>query len=412
MNVPDLWSEEFHADPFPVYARLREEAPIHSAGGPGTWIITRYDDARAALTDPRLSKDPRHAPGWVRRMEIMTGGEGPTGTNMINNNPPDHTRQRRSVSRAFTRRRVEALEPRIREITDDLVAKMAVQTEVDLVKAFAVPLPIIVICEMLGVPAAHRDDLHAWTAALLSPAPGRRGTAERRRARRAMESFMIELIAAARRELDRNLPPDQQPDLLRALILAAEGEGGLSERELLGMIRLLVVAGHETMAGLITTGVLTLLAHPEQAALLRARPDLMPSAIEELLRVGGAADRATLRFATEDVSFPGGTVPAGEVVSVCINAANRDPERFPRPDAFDVTRTDNPHLSFGHGIHFCLGAPLARLQARIAFSALLRGFPGLALACPPERLRWHNTGGVRSVRSLPVRLSPLEESHA
>ena len=404
------------ADPYPTYAHLRTETPVHRyrpdgmAGG-DLWLVTRHADVRAALADPRLAKHPRHAPRWLLDLGVFTAdGAGPAGVSMLFADPPDHTRLRRLVTRAFTRRRVAALRPRIEQITDDLIGEIA-QTEgaeIDLIASLAFPLPITVICELLGVPVADREDFREWSRALISPPLTDAGRALRQQAGQGLAGYIRDLIAAKRRVVDHDAAADEQPDLVSALIVAADEHGRLSEDEIVGMINLLLVAGHETTVNLIGNGMLALLRHPDQPALLRERPELLPTAVEELLRYDSPVERATIRFATEDVDIGGTTVPAGSVVSLALASANHDPTRFRDGAHLDITRTDHGHVAFGHGIHHCLGAPLARLEGEIAIGALVRRFPELTLAAPPDALR-RQCGGplstLRGVAELPVRLS-------
>lgn len=407
----DLWSDEFRADPYPTYARLREEAPAYRVDGPlglGIWMITRHEEARAALTDPRLAKHPRHAPQQLLDLGLLTAeGEGPFGVNLLFTDPPDHTRLRKLVTRAFTRRRMEALRPRVQEITDALIGAMAQQEEADLIASVAFPLPITVICELLGVPAADRDDFREWTRATISSPFTEDGLALRLRARQSLQRYFADLVARKRSGIDRAVAADDQPDLVSALIVAADEGERLSEQELQGMIQFLLVAGHETTVNLIGNGVLALLLHPDQLALLRARPDLLPSAVEELLRYDGPLERASARFATEDIEVGGVIIPAGSLVSVVLAAADRDPARTPDADRLDITRADHGHLAFGHGIHHCLGAPLARIEGEIAIGSLLRRFPDLVLARRPEELRRRPASPAdtfRGLEALPLRL--------
>lgn len=399
----DLWSEEFQADPYPGYARLREEAPVHRTSGPmggDIWLITGYEQARVALTDSRLSKSSRHAPAWMSEIGLVKDDEGPVGINMLSSDPPDHTRLRKLVSKAFTRRRIDHLRPRVQEITETLLDGMAEQDEVDLIEALAFPLSIIVICELLGVPAQDRDDFRAWSQALSTPPLTPEGYELMRQGRAGIEGYVADLISRTRSSIDLTRTVADQPDLVSALVAAADEHDRLSERELLGTIELLLVAGHETTVNLIGNGVLALLRHPDQLELLRAKPELLPGAIEELLRYDGPVERATPRYATEDVEIGGVRIPAGSTVSVVLASAGHDPSRTPDADTLDITRTDHGSLAFGHGIHYCLGAPLARLEGEIAIGTLLRRFPNLALAARPEDLHWRTGGPTRIFRGL------------
>lgn len=420
MTQADLWSEDFWADPYPAYAQLREEAPVYRATtgpkGLEVWLVTRYEDARAALADPRLSKHPRNAPEWMRDFGIVTAdGEGPLGVNMLSSDEPDHTRLRKLVARAFTRRRIEALRPRVQEITDTLIDAMSrqEQEEVDLITSLAFPLPVTVICELLGVPLRHRDDFRAWTREATSPPLTQDGRGLRRQAEGNLERYISDLITDIRSHIDPTIALDEQPDLVSALIVAADEHDRLTERELLGMIQLLLVAGHETTVNLIGNGMLALLRQPDQLELVRSRPALLPSAIEELLRYDGPVERATARYATQDVELAGVTIPAGSFVSVVLAAADRDPTHTLDTNRLDVTRTDQNHLAFDHGIHYCLGAPLARLEGQVAIGTLLQRFPNISLTVQPDRqshqLRWRPKGPIsiiRGLEALPVHLRP------
>lgn len=400
-----LPTEAFRADPHAAYARLRRDAPVHRVTGPMSselWLITRYDDVRAALVDPRLSKEPVNAPEWAK---IMAGGGrngGPMGRNMLNSDPPDHTRQRKLVSTAFNHRRIENLRPRVQEITDGLIDAMAARAAtgaaVDLVEEFAHPLPMIVICELLGIPETDRHAFAGWTRMLLASPSTPEGVDSRRQGNEQMDEFLAVLVDRKRGTVDPSLPPDVQPDLLSALLLPDRGEQ-LEPDELLGMLKLLLVAGHEATVNHIGNAMLALLAWPDQMALLRSRPDLLSAAIEELLRYEGAMERLPMRFVTEDIEIAGVTIPAGSAVNVVVASANRDADRFVDPGRLDITRPGNKHLGFGHGVHFCLGMPLARMESRIAFGTLLRRFSSIELACPPEELVWR-VGGPHIMRGL------------
>ncbi|GDY32077.1 cytochrome P450 family protein [Gandjariella thermophila] len=384
------------ADPYPWYARLRTEAPVcrvRQEGGLEIYLVTRYEDARRALTDPRLSKNPE-----VGAETLAAAGEHTyravavaLAGNMLGTDPPEHTRLRRLLSAAFTQRRVEGLRPRVQAITDGLLDAVSGRREVDLMDALAFPLPITVICELLGVPAADRDDFRRWTTASLLPY-GRPAQAD---GTRALNEYLAALIKAKR---DR--PSD---DLISALITAS-ADGRLSADEVLANAVLLLIAGHETTVNLIGNGVLALLREPHLWRELRRDPGLVPGAVEELLRYDGPVERATSRFAAEDVEIAGVTVPKGSVVIVALGSADRDPERFPDPDTVDLRRGENPHLAFGHGIHYCLGAPLARMEGQIAIGTLLRRFPDLALAAPAGALVWRESRLMRGLTALPVAL--------
>jgi cytochrome P450 len=386
---------DYFSDPYSVHARLRAEHPaaqVIMPGGTPAWLITGYAQARAALTDPRLLKMPR---GWRPDPDTLFAA---LDLHMLNSDPPDHERLRKLVNKAFTARRVEQLRPRITAITETLLDDMSARQEVDLLTAFAFPLPVTVICELLGVPVADRDQFRAWSATIVSETV----SSEVAQAHfTAMIGYFRDLLAARRRE-----PAD---DLLSALIsvrddTARDDTGRLSENELLSMAWLLLVAGHETTVNLIGGGVLALLLHPGELARLRADPALLGGAVEELLRYVSPVNDATFRFAGEPVDIGGVHIGPGEVVLVSLSGANRDPSRYADPEELDVGRDSTGHLAFGHGIHYCLGAPLARLEAEIAFGALIERFGSITLAVPPSELRWRPSSLIHGLESLPVRL--------
>jgi cytochrome P450 len=360
-------------------------------GGYPVWVITRYADARAALADPQLIKDWRTL--WPGNA-APDDGFASLDTHMLSTDPPDHDRLRRLVTKAFTARRIEQLRPRVTEVTTSLLDAMPADDQVDLLEAFAFPLPITVICELLGVPDSDRADFRAWTQAVLSTGEA---SAEPGTAAMEMAGYFTALVADKRAH-----PAD---DLLSALIDARDAGDGLSERELLGMLFLLLVAGHETTVNLIGSGTLALLLSPGELARLRADSSLLPGAVEELLRYTSPVNHATFRFTAQAVKIGGTLIPAREAVLVAIASANRDPDRYPAPDRLDIGRDAGGNLAFGHGIHYCLGAPLARMEGVIAFGALLSRFPGMTLAVPPDSLRWRPSTLIRGLETLPVHLS-------
>ncbi|WP_412517929.1 cytochrome P450 [Actinomadura madurae] len=388
-----LFSRTFSEDPYAVYAELRESGPVHPIDfppGATAFLVVDHEHGRAALNDPRLSKDSAHS-------AVPVNGEMFFGGTMLAMDPPDHTRMRGLVAKAFTARRVERLRPRVEEIAGALLDGVAARGEADLIEDLAVPLPIQVICEMLGVPASDRGRFREWTAVLTVPALTAEARAHRREVARAFTGYLGEVIA------ERRARPEE--DLVSALIAARDGDAALTEAEMVNSIGLLLIAGHETTVNLIGNGVLALLRAPGQLDLLRRRPELLPSAVEELLRFDGPLAWASQRIALEDMEIAGTPIPKGAWVHVSLGAADRDPAVFEAPDRLDVTRAPKRHVAFGHGIHFCLGAPLARLEGQIAIGGLLDRFPGLALAVPAADLRHHRTGSiVRGLVSLPVRV--------
>ncbi|MET9664269.1 cytochrome P450 [Streptomyces sp. NPDC006475] len=387
-------ASELLTDPYAVYSRLRETAPVQRITGPDgspAWIVTRYEDVRQALADPRLSLDKRHAlPGSYRGFALPPALDA----NLLNMDPPDHTRIRRLVTQAFTARRIEELRTPVRRIADDLLDAVAPHGRADLVAAYAAPLPIAVICELLGVPPHSRRDFRDWTDALVAPDPTQPGRAKE--AIGSMLGFFHELLAHKRAE-----PAD---DLLSALIaVREEGEDRLSENELMSLAFLILFAGYENTVQLIGNATLALLRHPAQLAALRADPTRIGPAVEELARYDGPALLAIRRFPVEEVTIGGVTVPAGETVLLSLASADRDPARFPEPDRLDLSRDTAGHLALGHGIHYCLGAPLARLETGVALSALLERFPRLALDTAESGLRRRPSARARGLIALPVR---------
>ncbi|TLQ43014.1 cytochrome P450 family protein [Streptomyces marianii] len=386
----------FVADPFPLYRRLREEGPVRRAviaGGVEAWLVTRYEDGLAALSDSRLSSDVRDASDPRLMQQLPSTERESMVSNMLRSDPPDHTRLRRLVSKAFTARRVAEMRPRIQEITDRLLDGLLPAGRAELVADFALPLPVTVISELLGVPLDDRHEFQRWTDDMLLRRAEMPDPAVVDSAWQHMRAYLTGLIANK-----RSRPGD---DLLSALITARDEEQRLNEDELIAMAFLLLVAGYITTVNLIGSGVAALLAHPDQMALLRDDPELLPGAVEEFLRYDGPVNPGIARFAREDVEIAGVTVPKGATVLIASAIADRDPARFAEPDRLDITRRDNAHLAFGHGIHFCLGAPLARLEGQIAIGSVLRRLPDLALAVPPEELHWR-PGGLRGPARLPV----------
>jgi cytochrome P450 len=383
----------FVADPYPTYHRLRAEDPVHRSPL-GFWILTRYEDVVAALRDPRLGKEAIAA-----FVAARFGAAVPAvGLSMLDRDPPDHTRLRSLVSKAFTPRVVEGLRPHIQQIVDGLLDRVQGAGAMDLIEQFAYPLPVIVICELLGVPVEDHERFKGWSldiargldSILLPPDSEvpRRSIASRT----ALADYFRELIVR------RRAAP--RADMLSALIAAEEAGDKLSEQELLATCILLLIAGHETTVNLIGNGTLALLRHPDQLRRLRESPALIGSAVEELLRYDGPVQR-TARIPSEDVVIDGRTIGKGEMVMPFIGAADRDPAQFPEPDHLDIARTDNRHIAFGWGIHFCLGAPLARVEGQIAINTLVQRLPKLALATDAPEFRESLT--LRGLKSLPVR---------
>ncbi|PTA45589.1 cytochrome P450 [Micromonospora sp. RP3T] len=398
----ELYTDAFAADPYPTFARLRTRRPVCPVGSPrfDSWLITRFDDARAALTDPRLSKD-LYGPDRHFLRIFGPNSEG-LNRNMLNSDPPEHTRLRRVVSQAFAPRRIEALRPRVATVVDALIDKIVPRGEADLMRDFAIPLPMTVICELLGVPPADHDRVLDWTQVIRTSGSTRRPPEEERaavqEAQARLHDYLTELVRAKR--------GDPADDIIGALVRAVDRDRTLSEAELVTTTFLLLFAGHQTTADFLGNAVLALLTHPEQLALLRSTPRLLPTAIEELLRFDGPLPVASPRITTEDVEYQGVRIPRGSIVGVAINAANHDPAHFADPDRLDLRRVRGPHLGFGHGVHYCLGVSLARMEALLALSALLRRLPGLRLAVPlAEVRRLPAASPFRGLLELPVTFS-------
>lgn len=387
-NDPEFWPTAGTA-----YDHWREQAPVHRAQTPdgnAVWLVTRYADVHAAFTDPRLALDKSRSRSGYTGFALP-----PTlDANLLNLDPPDHTRLRRLVARVFTGRRVEQLRPAVQGHVEELLAAVDPGRVTDLVSALAAPLPLAVIGDLLGV--GRLDRMRAWTDALLAPGPHQPYTP--RQAVAALEDHIRTLIA------DRRERPDET--LTSALIAIRDGGDRLDEDELTSLIFLILWAGYETTIDALGNGVLTLLQQPDLLARLHARPDEVPAAVEEMLRLAGPTPLSIRRFATEDLTIGGETIPAGDTVLLVIAGANRDPAVFGRPERTELDRAPNPHLAFGFGIHHCLGAPLARVQLVSAIGALVRRYPAMALAVPAEELAWRPSFRARGLTALPVLLSP------
>ena len=397
------WVPAIRDDPFGHFARARARCPVQRvrlADGHPARVVLSFDAARQALSDPRISKDMLAA--LQDNSEVVAEGlPGPEfSRHMLNVDPPDHTRLRRLVSRAFVPPRVAALEPAIRAIAEGLLDELAragPEGTVDLVEGYAYPLPFQVIGELLGIPESDRADLHAWFGVLLTGWAGDPPAAAVE-ASDQIVAYLRELAAAKRRGPGNDL----------ISVLVAASDDALTTQELLSSLLQLIVAGHDTTASLIGNGVVALLDHPGQLQALLADLGQLPAAVDELIRFTAPVPHATFRVTAEAVTVDGVQIPAHEQVLVCLGSANRDPARFPSPDILDIGRRNGPNLGFGHGIHYCLGAPLARLEAKVAFEALLGRHPGLRLAVGRDALAWSHGDGLvlRGLVSLPVVLGP------
>ncbi|WP_037568821.1 cytochrome P450 family protein [Phaeacidiphilus oryzae] len=382
-------------DPYPYFARLRASDPVHPLPDtrhperPPGYLVTGYQAAREALTCPQVSKDTaRFFAGKPSTRDLHPA----VSQSMSATDPPRHTRLRKLVTTAFTTGAVAALRPFIAKTTQALLDRCPGEPGVafDLVAALAMPLPVIVICELLGVPKDDRPSVRHWSAELFAAGAPERVDA----ASHSLASYLAQLIAARR--------ASPSASLLDRLIAARDGEDRLTEEELLSLAVLLLVAGHETTTAFLGNAVLALLQHPAELDRLRADPDSLPAALEELLRYCSPFTTATFRYAEEPVTLAGRQVPAGSPVLLALGAANRDPDRYPSPDRLDLDRAAAGHLTFGYGIHRCVGAPLARAEAAIALRAVLARFPRLRLAVPADRLVWRSTRLIRGLRTLPV----------
>jgi cytochrome P450 len=399
----DHWGDYDRDRPFALFAEVRAAGPVHEvtlADGHRAFLVVGYAAAREALNHLDLSKD-MHAALARDGAVVAEGLPGPDfARHMLSVDPPDHTRLRGLAAKAFTRTRMETLEPRIREIAADLLDDLGAYGEgpVDLVAAYAGPLPFAVIGELLGIDRIDQRQLVAWFATLLAPYAEAEPPAEAVAASDHIVGFLTDLV-------DHRWEAPTE-DLVGDLVRACR-DGALTRQELLSTVFQLVVAGHDTTTSLIGNGVAALLARPEQSDALVADLSLVPRAVEEFLRWDAPVHHATFRYAARDVTIAGTVIPAGVQVLVSLAAAGRDPDRNADAEAFDIGRTGAAHLAFGHGVHHCLGARLARLEAEIAFTALLARYPRLRLAVPPEELRWGHGDGLvlRGLSELPVLLS-------
>jgi cytochrome P450 len=390
---------EFRVNPYPFYHRLRTADPVHWSDIAGRWVLSRHADCVTVLRDAaRFSADPYKWDAFEEFLQAQGGADSPLlrmQTNwMLMKDPPDHTRLRTIVAKAFTPRVAEGMRPRIQAIVDSLLDKMQTAGTMDIIADFAYPLPTMVICEMMGVPVKDQEEFKVWTRDLarsLDPIITPEILEAANQATVAFYAYFRELIAKRRQDL--------QNDLLSGLIAAEEQGDRLNEEELVATAVLLLGAGHETTMNLIGNGTLALLRYPSELARLKADLSLVSSAVEEFLRYDGSV-QMTARTALVDVELGQKTIPKGQQAIILLGAANRDPEVFPDPDRLDITRKDNKHIVFSYGIHHCLGAPLARVEAQVAFATLLRRMPKLRLAT--ENLEWRETVTLRGLKALPV----------
>jgi cytochrome P450 len=402
---PLLSGQQFKADPYGAYAWLREHAPVYcrvsADGAARMWFLTAYDDVAEALRDhKRYVKDVHNAlPAAGEEQQAL---EPPLYSlltrHMLNADGATHARLRGLVNKAFTARMVEGLAPRIEQIAANLLAQAAARRRLDAIEEYALPLAIDVIGELLGMPERDHHRLRAWSRVLVAPsASSARNEAKTAKLRRVMEDFAAYLggVCAQRRKSPR-------PDLLSSLLAAEEAGDRLSAEELYSMVLLIIVVGHETSVHLIGNAIYQLLLHPDLWCSLRARPAEIPAYVEELIRYDGPVERATMRFAAEDIELHGHTIRRGDAVTLVLAAAHRDERAFACPHVLDVARSDNRHLGFGLGVHYCLGAPLARIEARVALETLLHTVPQPRLAVSAAELRWHTNPILHGLRRLPI----------
>jgi cytochrome P450 PksS len=401
-NSVNITSAEFKADPYPFYTRLRAEAPVFRVTLPdrqSAWLVTRYDDVSRVLKNEGFAKDRRNAMTreQLARQPWIPEFVKPLMRNMLDLDGVDHDRLRSLVQKAFTPRLVEQMRPRIEQLTEGLLDELQSRKQIDLIRDYALPLPTTVIAQMLGVPVQDRHSFHRWSKRLFLISASKFGLLMAIPSVWRFMRYLRRLLAARR--------ADPRDDLISALVQAEEGGERLSEDELLAMVMLLLVAGHETTVNLIGNGTLALLEHPDQMERLRSDPALIKPAVEELLRYHSPVETATERFARENSVVADVTIPRGETVLAVLASANRDERQFADPDKLDLGREPNRHLSFGLGVHFCLGATLARLEGQLAINTLLRRTSALQLAVPPTALRWRRGMVVRGLEALPLAIA-------
>jgi cytochrome P450 len=401
-NLPtvNIASPEFRANPFPFYARLRAEAPVYRTVLPdkqAAWLITRYDDVLMVLKDEqRFSKDRLAAmtPQQLKKTPWMPPMFTPLARTILDTDFEEHARLRGPIHLAFTPRRIEQMRARVQSLANTLLGEAERRGQMDLIHDYALQIPLTIISEMLGIPEKDRERFHRWTKLLVNLSANQNGVLP----------GILQLMFMLRylRRLIQQRRADPGDDLISALAIAEEGGHRLSDNELLAMVFVLLIAGHETTINLIGSGSLALLENPDQLRLLRQRPELNKNAIEELLRYVNPVEEATERYAREDISVHGVTIPKGQMVLAVLASANRDEHIFADPDRLNLARENNKHVAFGLGVHYCVGAPLARLEGQIAIQTLVARLPNLHLVAEWQTLRWRPGLTVRGLEALPV----------
>ncbi len=397
MAIFNPFLPSFAQNPYPAYSALRSSEPVHFSPTLHAWIVTTYAECDRVLREPEtFSSNPMRATGPVAQQFQQQRREFPLGEvpTVLSSDAPVHTRLRGIVSRAFTPRVIEGMRGRVEEIADELLDAAPRGEPWDLVERVAMPLPVVVIAELLGVPVSDRELFKRWSTSIADTATNLFSTPSSIEATKRAAAELIEYLSGFVEERRR----DPREDLITALVQAEDGGSRLTRDELLAFTIVLLVAGHETTINLIGNGTLALLNNPEQAALLRDRLELVPEAVEEFLRFDSPV-QGLVRVATTDIELRGTQIRAGDALLVMIGAANRDPDRFEQPNELDILRPDNRHLSFGLGPHFCLGAPLARLEAQVVFARMLERFGAIEVAGKPDR---GGTFVLRGLKALPV----------
>ncbi len=400
----ELYSKEFQKHSHAIFAEMRAEAPIVKQPGidgeTPIWYVTRYADVQQILLDDKhFVRDPRLAfpPEDIERMDGRFNRQIDEMLNnhMLNRDGEAHRRLRSIVSKAFTPKVIQSMRPRIEKIANDLLDKVVSNGRMELVSDYAFPLPITVIAEMLGIPLENQNQFRKWSNAFVSPAITAEQQQESIPLLLEFAAYMQQLVAERRRQPEN--------DLLSGLIHAEENGDRLSEGELFSMLSLLIVAGHETTVSLLGNAVLALLQHPDTLQQIKNDPTVIPSAVEEILRYDAPVERAITRFVTKDLEFGGQQFKRGDLVIVVLGSANRDEAQFKSPDTLDIHRQQNPHIAFGKGVHYCLGAPLARLEGEIALRVLFDRIPDLTLDIDPDDLEWRDVPIFHSLVRLPVK---------